>query len=370
MKLSTKKCNCGAIVPKKGKTYRVIVRAKGQRIIKTVTNLELAREIESKLKIDIIRNEHKLISRQAPLLSAVWKRYEPWARKQKPKSSQTDFYYYRKHLSPSFSSKRLDQISPFDLEKLMVKMKSTNNERGKPYSAATIRHQIVLLSHLYSLASQWGMYDGSNPCKKVKKPIINNQMTEFLTTEELTRLLNVLDEWQNKMSTSFVSFLLYTGLRRGELFKLKWQDIDFERQKMKIRDPKGFKDQILPLSQKAIQSLKEVPREYDTEFIFYGKNGNQRTDFRGPWYRIKKTAELPKAFRLHGLRHHFASSLVSAGVDLYTVSKLLTHKDTATTQRYAHLSDQTLKDAVNLSDKLQDITPPDNIYKLKDRANE
>ena len=112
-----------------------------------------------------------------------------------------------------------------------------------------------------------------------------------------------------------------------------------------------------------------MPTEYDTEFIFYGKNGNQRTDFRGPWYRIKKAAELPKAFRLHGLRHHFASSLVSAGVDLYTVSKLLTHKDTATTQRYAHLADQTLRDAVNLSDELQNPKTPNNIYTMKTRAN-
>ena len=60
MKLSAKKCNCGAIVPKKGKVYRVILRSNGQRISKTVTNLELAREIEGKLKVDIARNEHKL----------------------------------------------------------------------------------------------------------------------------------------------------------------------------------------------------------------------------------------------------------------------------------------------------------------------
>lgn len=369
MKLSAKKCKCGSVIPKKGKTYRVIVRANGQRIIKTVSNLELAREIESKLKIDIVRKEHKLISRKAPLLSTVWDKYEIWAKERKPKSIQTDFYDYKKHIEPNFSNKRLDQISPFDIEKFIVNMKKNKSARGKVYSPTTINHQVALLSRLYSIAFKWGIYDGSNPCKKVTKPKINNQITEFLTTEELNQLLIVLDKWQNRMSASFVSFLLYTGLRRGELFKLKWQDIDFERQKIKLRNPKGFKDQILPLSQKAMQSLKEVPKDYDTDFIFYGKNGNQRTDFRGPWYRIKKAAKLPTAFRLHGLRHHFASSLVSAGVDLYTVSKLLTHKDTATTQRYAHLSDQTLKDAVNLSDKLQSPKTPNNIYTIRNRAN-
>lgn len=62
--------------------------------------------------------------------------------------------------------------------------------------------------------------------------------------------------------------------------------------------------------------------------------------------------DLQQSFRMHGLRHHFASALVSAGVDLFTVSKLLTHKDVKTTQRYAHLGDQVLRDAVALSNEL------------------
>lgn len=352
MKLSAKKCKCGAGIPQKGKTYRVIVRANGHRIVKTVTNLELAREIESKLKVDIARDEHSLTKKKTPLLSDVWKRYEPWAREQKPKSAQTDFYYYRKHIEPNLSSKSLDQISPFDVEKLMITMKKNISSRGNIYSAATIKHQVVLLSRLYSLATQWGMYDGANPCKKVKKPQLNNKITEYLTNDELYRLINVLDGWHNKMSASIIFFLLSTGLRRGELFKLTWEDIDFDRKAIKLRDPKGKQDQTLPLSDKALQILHDVPKEFDTPFVFYGINGKQRKEFKGPWDRIKKAAELLPTFRLHGLRHHFASSLVSAGVDLYTVSKLLTHKDTATTQRYAHLADQALRDAVNLSDDL------------------
>jgi len=368
MKLSAKKCRCGAAVPKKGKTYRVIVRANGQRICKTVTNLELAREIEGKLKIDIVRKEHKLIKKKAPLLSEVWKKYEPWAVEQKPKSAQTDFYYYRKHLKPLFTTKRLDQISPFDIEKLMIKMRKSQSSRGKPYSAATIKHQVVLLSRLFSLATQWGLYDGPNPCKKVKTPKLNNQITEYLSTDELSRLLDTLSNWNNKMSASIVSFLLYTGIRRGELFNLTWKDIDLDRKIMTLRDPKGAKDQSLPLSKKAQEVLQEVPKEHNSPYIFYGKNGKQRTDFKGPWVRIRKAAELPAKFRLHGLRHHFASSLVSAGVDLYTVSKLLTHKDTATTQRYAHLADQALRDAVDLSDKLQNVSST-KIVNLKDSSH-
>lgn len=250
----------------------------------------------------------------------------------------------------------------------MVKMKKSKSHRGTPYSAATIKHQVVLLSRLFSLSSQWGLYDGPNPCEKIKKPKLNNQVTEYLTSEELSRLLEVLESWNNKMSASIVLFLLYTGLRRGELFKLTWNNIDFDRRTVTLNDPKGVKDQILPLSNKAKQVLDNIPKEHKTPFIFYGKNGKQRTDFKGPWDRIKKAAGLQSSFRLHGLRHHFASSLVSAGVDLYTVSKLLTHKDTVTTQRYAHLADQTLRDAVNLSDKLQKVSSK-KIINFKDSTN-
>jgi len=169
------------------------------------------------------------------------------------------------------------------------------------------------------------------------------------------------------MSTSFILFSLYTGVRRGELFKLTWNNIDFERQFMVLKDPKGIADQTLPLSGKAVNVLKNVPKEYDTQWIFYGKNGQQRTDFKGPWLRIKKAAGLPKHFRFHGIRHHFASSLVSHGADLYTVQKLLCHKDAAMTMRYAHLADKTLRDAVNLSDQLQQKKEP--IINLEELRN-
>jgi site-specific recombinase XerD len=90
-------------------------------------------------------------------------------------------------------------------------------------------------------------------------------------------------------------------------------------------------------------------------FVFPGKGGQQRTDFKGPWLRIRKAAGLPENFRLHGLRHHFASTLVSAGYDLLMVQKLLTHKDSRTTQRYAHLAPGALKEAARKSGEL--LTP-------------
>lgn len=354
MKLSAKKCHkCGTVIPKKGKLYKVIVRATGKRVTKTTSNLELAREIESRLKLDISRNQFDLKRKKlASKLNEVWAKFLPWAKVHK-KSWKDDQYRYEKHLKPVFGETRLDVISPFAIEKLILSLKKGENGRGGNYAPATIKQVVILLSRLYSIADKWGIYSEGNPCHKVKKPKINNQVTEFLTDDELTRLLDTLGNWPNRMTASFVSFLLYTGLRRGELFKLTWKDVDLIQQTIVLRDPKGTQDVNLPLSDKAVDVLKIIPREHKTPFIFYGKAGQQRTDFSGAWKRIKAAAGLPDKFRLHGLRHHYASSLVSAGVDLYVVQKLLTHKDPRMTQRYSHLSNKVLRGAIKLSDKLQ-----------------
>ncbi len=361
-KLSAKKCpRCGSSYPKHGRKYKVTVRLNGKKITRTVGNLSLARDVEGKLKIDVVRNEHRLNKVTAPTLAVVWEKYLTWAKENKPKSVATDIGYYSRHLEPRLANKRLDGICQLDIERLMSDMRKGLSKRGRPFSPTTIKHVVVLLGRLYSIAERWGMYKGENPCKKVNKPKINNQITEYLDNEELNRLVETLNKWENRMSACFVLFLLYTGLRRGELFKLKWSDVNMTRGAVTLKDPKGKVDTTIPISQKAIDVLNNLPREFDTPFVFYGKNGKQRADFSGPWKRIRKASDLPSNFRLHGLRHHFASSLVSAGVDLFTVSKLLTHKDVKTTQRYAHLQDQTLRDAVVLSDKLQ--TPIKNEFK-------
>jgi len=93
----------------------------------------------------------------------------------------------------------------------------------------------------------------------------------------------------------------------------------------------------------------------DNVYVFPGDNGQQRTDFKGPWRRIRKAAGLPESFRFHGLRHNFASYLISNGVDLSVVGALLTHKNAATTQRYAHLRPDAVKQAAMKSGNL--LTP-------------
>ena len=342
-KLEAQKCPKCEIIFKK-KKYRVCVCSKGRRVTRFFDNLTLAREAESTIKSDILRGDLDINQKikKAVKLNDLWNRYLPWAKGQK-KTWETDLFNYRKHIEPRFGKKFLDAISPIDIERLKNEMKIGVTHQGKPYSTATIKHQLVLIKRLYNLAKRWGMYDGKNPLDQVEIPKLDNQRTEFLKEDEVIRLFQVLEQWPNRESAAFIKFSLFTGLRRGELFKICWDDVDFERGMLTLREPKGGKTQTIPVNHDALKILKGL--EVTSQYIFPGKNGQQRTDFKGPWKRIRKAAGLPDNFRFHGLRHHFASALVSAGFDLIVVQKLLTHKDSRTTQRYAHLSPGALKEA-------------------------
>lgn len=130
------------------------------------------------------------------------------------------------------------------------------------------------------------------------------------------------------------------------MFKLKWEDIKIEQGFIHIRDPKGGPDERVPLNDAARGLINAHPKT-ESPYVFPGRGGKQRVSAQAGVNRIKKRAGLPIDFRpLHGLRHVYASMLASSGeVDLYTLQKLLTHKDPRMTQRYAHLRDETLKRA-------------------------
>jgi integrase len=143
---------------------------------------------------------------------------------------------------------------------------------------------------------------------------------------------------------------LYTGIRKGEIMKLRWEHVDLERKMVSLIDPKGKISQTIPISDEAVNVFQNI--EQTSEYVIPGPDGGMKKTFRDPWYKIRKAAGLPAHYRMHGLRHNFASQLVSNGVDLYTVSKLLTHKDVRSSQRYSHLSNDELRRAAQKSGEL------------------
>jgi integrase len=362
--LNAKACsNCGTAFGR-DKKYRVCVSVKGKRETRVVDNLTLARQKEATLKADLERDEMdiKKKKKKVPTLGEVWSRYLPWAQANK-KSWKDDSWYYVKHIEGRFAKKTLDSISSFDIEKLKNELRKEVNRQGRPYAAQTIKHQLCIIRRLYNLARKWDLYDGKNPVDAVTMPRVDNKVTECLSDEELRSLLDTLDKWPCKDTVAFIRFALLTGLRKGELCKLQWDDCDLDRGLLTLRDAKSGTTEHVPVSMEALKVLRSL--EATSTYVFPGAGGKKRTNFSRPWQKIRRAAGLPEGFRFHGLRHHFASTLVSNGIDLLVVQKLLTHKDAKTTQRYAHLSPGALKDAAVKSGELLTLKPSrENVINL------
>lgn len=348
--LKAVKCsNCGETL---GSKYRIIVKEKGNRTSRVVDSLIMAREIEATIKTDMLRDEYAITNHRTKkivTLNDIWDKYLPMIQTSK-KSWACDLSIYNLHLEPVFGDKPLNEISPFLIEKFKRSFTDKTSCRGKSFSQATIKHAMVILSRLFVMAIRWNKFKDANPVSKVKMPKLDNELVRFLDAGQLAKLEHVLDIWPVKQSRDIIRFLLYTGCRRGEALSLTWADVDLDRALITLQAPKGGRSVTLPVNDLALDVLKGIEKT-ESPFLFHRKNGD-KLDVAPQWKAIKKQAGIPTEFRLHDLRHHYASSLVSNGVDIYTVSKLLSHKSLEMTKRYAHLSDAAMKSATDKASQI------------------
>jgi len=276
-------------------------------------------------------------------IDQLWEEYKLTRKDNKGLSVDTG--RYDKYIKQKFGYKNPIDIKLTDIDTFTRKLETN-------LAPQTVCHILNLITWIINFGAK------RNLCSKlsfhIQKPQVNNETTEDLTPEQLQNLLNAIEQDKNIDAKNLIKLVLFTGMRRGEMFKLKWEHIDFHRGFISIIDPKGGPDQKIPLSDSARKVLKGHARQGGSPYVFPGKNGGQRVTISKPVNRIKKLAGLPKDFRpLHGLRHVYASMLASSGrVDMYTLQKLLTHKNPRMTQRYAHLRDNTLINASNIAGEI------------------
>ena len=168
--------------------------------------------------------------------------------------------------------------------------------------------------------------------------------------EEFSRLWEVLNKYRGYVSANALIFALLTGSRKGEVYKATWEQFNLE-QGVWIKphqNTKQKKAEYIPLSQEALALLLEIKETSQGPYVFPGRQPDQPiTDVKKFWATILKEAQIEN-LHIHDLRHTYASHLVSSGLSLSIVGKLLGHTQAATTQRYAHLADQALRDATNV----------------------
>jgi integrase len=235
--------------------------------------------------------------------------------------------------------------------------------------AATVNKIVSALK----AAINWGVKTKrfeANPLAHVekRKELDSEQKIRFLSEDERKRLESALAVRDNRIRgrdakkelTEFADFLypavllsLNTGIRRNALFNLKWSDIDLSKQLITLRPEisKNGKKEMVDINDDAADVLlswqKQNSCAYNNELVFPEIKGSRYMFVHREWQAVLKEANIEN-FRWHDMRHDFASQLVMAGIDIYTVCKMLNHSDVKITMKYAHLAPDRTQNAAQV----------------------
>lgn len=308
----------------------------------------------------------------ATLAAFLKAEYGPWFETNR-KSGKPILKRLKHCFEGEFGSTRLHEISPLRVDRWRAKQL----EAG--LSKSTVNRDLSALKASLSKAVEWGLIE-ANPIAKTRAYSQDDNATvRYLSADEEARLraaLNSRDQHLRDRRTRFndwrrerdlepfpeigpgefadhlhplVLLALNTGMRRGEIFNLRWPSVDLDQALLEVAGPgaKSGKTRHIPLNVEALAVLQRWRKQGGTAngFVFPGNGGGRLTNINHAWESLVKRAELPD-FRFHDCRHHFASRLVMADVPLNTVRELLGHSEISMTLRYAHLAPEHKAEAV------------------------
>lgn len=303
-----------------------------------------ATKIRSRVVVGENPAEVREITRRIPTIAELGDSYLEYVRTYK-RSADIDARYLKLHVLPRFGRMHLDQ-----LEQTEVMDWLESKVRVEGYAQATVNRWQVILCHMYKMAKKWGMPGADrNPLDGVRQKPCNNEVERFLTADEARRLQEAVEASANTQLKYIVALLLLTGCRKRELLDARWDEFQLERQMWRIpmHRAKTSKTRHVPLPKAAMDILAQLPRWEGCPFVV--PNPTTLEPFWSVfhcWDKARKAAGLPDV-RMHDLRHSCASNLVNSGQSLYVVGTILGHAQAKTTQRYAHLSTDTLLAAAN-----------------------
>jgi len=294
----------------------------------------------------------------------------------KPGSIHAEKILFAKWIKPYIGTMAFKDIYPLHIEKIKKTMMEKNS-KGKSMSPRSIEYVLSVIRQIWNLAKRDGLIDRDSPTKQVKKPKFDNKRLAYFTHEQADKLLsslsNINESLQKKsekikdktlkekaMQLHNMSLLsLHTGMRAGELFKLKWADINLKEGLISIKDAKGG-SRVAYMTEKVKVIFVAIKPEnnHADNLIFKNKDGEMITQISNSFDRAvddlgfnEGITDRRQKLTFHSLRHTYASWLVMQGTPLYTVQKLMGHKTIALTERYAHLAPDTLKAAVSMFEK-------------------
>lgn len=349
-------------------------------VLTTAQAREKAAEILNNLQRGVEPQTKRGVNKTRILKDFIEQEYSPWVLSHHKRGDET-LGKIKRYFSKLFS-KPLIEITPSILEQWRTKRLNDG------ISQATLNRNIATLKSVMSKAVEWG-YIKENPLKNLKQfKIDRSPKVRYLSFEEETQLRQALldreqeskqerasaNQWRlargyalypELSDEEFYDYLrpmvllsINTGLRQGELFNLNWKMVNLVEKSLIISGSitKNSSSRYIPLNDEAYSILQQICQkcEHKEGLVFPSKNNQPFNNVKRSWSSILKKAQITQ-FRWHDLRHHFASKLVMAGIDLNTVRELLGHSDIKMTLRYAHLAPEHKINAVRKIDWTQAI---------------
>lgn len=214
-----------------------------------------------------------------------------------------------------------------------------------PYAANRL---VELISRMYELGKLWGFLDEDypNPARRIQA-FKEVKRDRFVTAEEMPRLATAIEEDPSPYLRAAFWLYLLTGMRKRELLRAKWADIDFQTHLWRLPDTKSGRVHHVPLSTRAVAILKALPREIGNPYVIPGARAGQPLyNIDKAWRRIRKRAGIDDV-RIHDLRRTAGSYLAQDGASLHLIGRILNHRDPSTTAVYARFQQQHEQAALN-----------------------
>jgi integrase len=273
--------------------------------------------------------------RRMPTLAEFCNEYIPHARRTIRSWKETEGRL-RNHILPTLGKRLLSDIRRVDVERLYGDLLDVQ-------SVASANRAICSLKAVMTHAVRCEVIDRS-PADRIRLKKENNARTRSLSRDELRRYLAALEEEPNPHLRGLLLVLLASGLRRSEWMMALWKQVDFNNHTLHLPHTKSGRSRTVPLNQVALFTLEQLPRVEGNPYIFPGSRpGKPITEPKFAHRRACEKAGI-KDFKIHDLRHTFASLVVSSGQSLYTVQTLLGHSSPIMSQRYSHLSTDALRE--------------------------
>jgi integrase len=254
------------------------------------------------------------------------------------RSAKSDVSRIANHILPAFGNREMASITPLELQRF-------HNEKRTSLSPATSNRIFEIIRRSYNLAIYWRLLpESANAARGIKLHRENNRRERYLSQEELQRLMPAFDAAPNQTMIDAFRLLLATGCRKNEILHLRHDQLRLDRREIYLPSPKGGKGRHVVLNDVALEILQRRQPIPGNPHVFPGKVAGQPINNPSKaWRAVLKVAGIdPQTTTLHTLRHSHASFLTEVA-SLHEIAGILGHASSTTTQRYAHLSDQRLR---------------------------